>query len=100
MTGRVMCVNWKTLLERGVILCKGSYDLVPDTGFNSLSTSSSGKNLSLEEIERAHIISILDMTGRKVRGRNVAAAVSHIHPNTLYSRMKKLGISNSNQSVK
>ena len=90
----------ENIIERGVILAKGPYYLVPDTGFNSLSTSNSGKNLSLEEIERAHILSVLDMTGRKVRGRNGAAAVLRIHPNTLYSRMKKLGISNSNRSEK
>jgi formate hydrogenlyase transcriptional activator len=85
----------ENIIERGVILCKGSYYHVPDTGLNSLSSPKAEKNLSLEENERAHILRILAMTMEKVRGENGAAALLDIHPNTLYSRMKKLGIFNS-----
>jgi formate hydrogenlyase transcriptional activator len=47
----------------------------------------------LHEVERSHIISVLRTTGGVVGGGNGAAAILGLHPNTLRSRMKKLGIS-------
>jgi formate hydrogenlyase transcriptional activator len=47
----------------------------------------------LQEVERSHIISVLRNTGGVVAGGNGAAAILGLHPNTLRSRMKKLGIS-------
>ncbi len=82
----------ENIIERGVIISKGPYYHLPDTGLNSLSSPTTEKNLSLEENERTHILRILDKTGGKVRGQQGAAVLLHIHPNTLYSRMKKLGI--------
>lgn len=52
--------------------------------------------LSLKEVERNHIRKALDITGWKVRGAGNAAELLDIHPSTLYSRMKKLGISKKN----
>ena len=47
----------------------------------------------LQEVERSHIISVLRATGGVVGGGKGAAAILGLHPNTLRSRMKKLGIS-------
>ena len=47
----------------------------------------------LEDVERAHITSVLRTTGGVVGGSKGAAAILGLHPNTLRSRMKKLGIS-------
>jgi PAS domain S-box-containing protein len=47
---------------------------------------------SLEDVERAHIIDVLESTGWKVEGRNGAAAVLGLKPSTLRSRMAKLDI--------
>jgi formate hydrogenlyase transcriptional activator len=46
----------------------------------------------LQEVERAHIVSVLRTTGGVVGGGNGAAAILGLHPNTLRSRMQKLGI--------
>ena len=47
----------------------------------------------LEEVERSHILSVLKTTGGVVGGTRGAAAILGLRPNTLRSRMKKLGIS-------
>jgi len=47
---------------------------------------------SLEEIQKKHIISILEQTNWKVSGENGAAKLLHINSKTLYSKMKKLNI--------
>jgi formate hydrogenlyase transcriptional activator len=58
-------------------------------------TSSGGLGAKerLQEVERSHIISVLRTTGGVVGGGKGAAAILGLHPNTLRSRMKKLGIS-------
>ena len=48
---------------------------------------------SLEEVQRSHILNVLKQTGGVIEGTRGAALVLGLHPNTLRSRMKKLGIS-------
>lgn len=50
---------------------------------------------SLEEIERRHILAVLGRTSGVIEGKNGAALILNLHPNTLRSRMKKLGIHRS-----
>jgi Nif-specific regulatory protein len=47
---------------------------------------------SLEEVERQHILAVLKQTGGVVEGPKGAAKILNLHPNTLRSRMKRLGI--------
>jgi formate hydrogenlyase transcriptional activator len=47
----------------------------------------------LEDIQRLHIINVLKSTGGVVEGPRGAATILGMHPNTLRSRMKKMGIS-------
>ena len=47
----------------------------------------------IEEVERTHIIGILDRTRWKVEGKAGAAAILGLNPSTLRGRMRKLGIS-------
>ena len=51
-----------------------------------------GRDRSLEEVERAHIITVLEECGWKVRGHDGAAERLGLKRSTLQSRMKKLGI--------
>ncbi len=51
------------------------------------------KDMSLSEMERAHIVKILEQTNGRVRGPKGAAKILGMHPSTLRYRMKKLGIS-------
>ena len=48
--------------------------------------------LSLEELEKKHIIKVLEITKWKVSGENGAAKFLNLKPTTLDSKMKKLGI--------
>ncbi len=47
----------------------------------------------LEDVERQHIINILDDTGWRIAGARGAADRLGLNPSTLRSRMQKLGIS-------
>ncbi|HLF83100.1 MAG TPA: sigma 54-interacting transcriptional regulator, partial [Blastocatellia bacterium] len=47
---------------------------------------------TLEEIERRHIVAVLEQARWVIEGANGAARLLNLHPNTLRSRMKKLGI--------
>jgi transcriptional regulator of acetoin/glycerol metabolism len=47
---------------------------------------------ALADIERAHILRVLESTGWRIKGPKGAAAVLGINYGTLYGRMKKLGI--------
>jgi len=46
----------------------------------------------LEEAERLHILAALERTGGVIHGLRGAAKILGLHPNTLRSRMEKLGI--------
>jgi transcriptional regulator with GAF, ATPase, and Fis domain len=50
---------------------------------------------SLEEVERSHIVSVLKQTQWRIDGPQGAARVLNMHPSTLRSRLKKLGIQRS-----
>jgi transcriptional regulator with GAF, ATPase, and Fis domain len=48
--------------------------------------------VKLEDLERSHIIRVLDETNWVIDGARGAALILGLHPNTLRSRMQKLGI--------
>ena len=47
---------------------------------------------SLDDVQRLHIINVLNSTSGVVEGARGAATILGMNPNTLRSRMKKLGI--------
>ena len=47
---------------------------------------------SLEEIERQHIVAVLQQTHWRIEGAAGAAKRLNLQPSTLRSRMQKLGI--------
>ena len=79
----------RNLVERAMILSSGSIMVVdiPDVSVTAAATS-----MSMEDLERIHITSVMERTGWRVRGRNGAAEILDLKPTTLDSRMKKLGI--------
>ena len=90
----------QNVLERAIII--SSSDTIKHKDIASLSrdVEKPAVNLNdridtLENAERAHIIRALDKTEWKVHGKNGAAELLDINPNTLRSRMKKLNISKS-----
>jgi len=50
------------------------------------------QSYALKSIERMHLLTVLEKTGWRVRGKNGAAALLELPPSTLESKMKKLGI--------
>jgi len=99
----------QNIIERAVVLSRGPVlrlgrDLLPlsaeapadDETVVSLSgQSSNGGAHSLEQIEKRHILEVLTQTKWVIEGANGAARILDLHPNTLRSRMKKLGLDRS-----
>ncbi len=82
------------VIERAVILSEDQ-ELEPIDWLSPTSgkTSGNGQALTLEDIERQHIVEILEQTGWRVSGPKGAAAILGLKPTTLEARMKKLGVS-------
>jgi len=95
----------QNVVERAVVLSDGPVlslgpDLLPragssaDAAFVSAGAGASRHSgLALEDIERRHIEAVLRKVNYVIEGAAGAAQVLNLHPNTLRSRMKKLGIS-------
>jgi formate hydrogenlyase transcriptional activator len=58
-----------------------------------------GDTLTLEAVERRHILAVLKQTGGVIEGPKGAARLLNLHPNTLRSRMKKLGIKRATHEI-
>src|ERR1700739_1564974 len=102
----------QNVIERAVVLCPGTVlrlgkDLLPITGeenkeeFVSTGASSAPANFpdALEGVERGPIVQVLRQTRGVIEGPRGAAKVLNLHPNTLRSRMKKLGIERPSASA-
>jgi formate hydrogenlyase transcriptional activator len=91
----------QNVIERGVVLSKGSIlklgaDLLPieapDRGIESESIAEMKAGDSLEEMQRQHILRVLERTEWVISGPRGAGAILDLHPNTLRSLMNRLGI--------
>jgi len=99
----------QNVIERAIVLSKGSIlklgaDLLPieepDTGMESGSIAETKNNDSLEEVQRQHILGVLERTAWVISGPRGAGAILDLHPNTLRSLMHRLGIRRALQPVK
>ena len=83
------------LIERNVLLAKTNeiekYNLSSIAPIVSLEIGTD-KIKSMEEMEKEHIMNALQMCNGKVSGVGGAAELLKLQPQTLYSKMKKLGI--------
>ncbi|MBZ5606375.1 MAG: sigma 54-interacting transcriptional regulator [Acidobacteriia bacterium] len=91
----------QNVIERGVVLSRGTIlklgaDLLPidasGTSIEPVAIAGADASDSLEEIQRQHILRVLERTGWVISGRKGAGAVLDLHPNTLRSLMNRLGI--------
>ncbi len=100
----------QNVVERAVILSPGSnlllaHEFVPEPSSGggveepkmpAQDPSLVGPKLprlsTLEEVERSHILAVLQQTGGVIEGTKGAAKILNIHPNTLRYRMQKLGV--------
>ena len=95
----------QNVMERAVVLCSGRLVQDADVLLPAASATAAGSPATvpeagepgldgvLENVERAHIVAALRRTGGLIDGTRGAARLLKMHPNTLRSRMEKLGIS-------
>ena len=81
----------ENFLARAIVLCPGD---TLDMPLNMAEPSPPvvNQSRSLEATERKHIESVLASTSWVIEGAKGAAAILHMNPSTLRSRMRKLGI--------
>jgi transcriptional regulator with GAF, ATPase, and Fis domain len=81
-------------MEQAVLVSDGPTLRLPDAApYTELGTTEVSSALrSLEEVERQHIIDVLESAGWKLEGSDGAAALLGLKPSTLRSRMQKLDI--------
>jgi formate hydrogenlyase transcriptional activator len=103
----------QNVIERAVVLSKGPVlrlgsDLLPtrngapaEEEVVSLSNAHSVESAhsTLEQVEKRHILNILEQASWVIEGDRGAAKILDLHPNTLRSRMKKLGIDRSSAKL-
>jgi formate hydrogenlyase transcriptional activator len=81
------------VIERAVIITAGTSLIMTDQLIPSLPGDSNDETLKdLAAAEREHILKVLQETGWRIEGPSGAAVVLKLHPSTLRSRIKKLGI--------
>lgn len=96
----------ENIIQRAIIVCKSS--IITDEDITiSTSLQKEGSTevfditqslVTLEEMERKYILAVLKKTSGKISGKNGAAELLGLHPNTLRSRMEKLKI-HTNQNL-
>ena len=67
-------------------------DVAPGSEAPTIPVSQDCEILPLDELERRHILSVLEATGWRIKGSGGAAALLDLAPSTLYGKMRKLGI--------
>jgi transcriptional regulator with GAF, ATPase, and Fis domain len=105
--GRLLAYAWpgnvrelENIIERAVILANGTIlEIDPNILSLAHSTADASQELTLEGMERDHIVKVLKQTNWVIDGPRGAAKILNLHPNTLRSRMKKLGISRNAQGA-
>ena len=93
----------QNIMERAVVLAQGraleiDQDLVPGEHPPQRSVQEASGLATLEEMDRVHILAALKQTGGVIEGAKGAARMLNLHPNTLRSRLKKLGIKRHDMS--
>ncbi len=87
----------QNVIERAVILSQGPLlEIEPLLPSRSNIGVQPGQLQTLEMVESEHILRALEKTAWVISGSKGAAAILGMNPNTLRSRMLKLGITKSN----
>lgn len=80
------------IIERGVILSQGGRLKLGDWLPRKSPPRLEQQPATMEAVEKEHIVKILKITDGRVSGDRGAAKILGLNPQTLYSRMKRLGI--------
>jgi formate hydrogenlyase transcriptional activator len=82
----------ENVVERGVILTRGRLLELGEWLRKPEALAGAAPPSTLDEIQRRHILDVLDLAGWQVSGAGGAAKLLGLKPTTLEARMKKLGI--------
>ncbi len=82
----------ENVLQRAIILSPGTVLALGDAWMPSSLAASVADGVTLVEIEKRHIRTVLDTTRWRIEGGGGAAQLLGLKPSTLRSRMMKLGI--------
>jgi PAS domain S-box-containing protein len=104
---RLLSYSWpgnvrelENIIERAVILANGSIlEIDPDILSLGPLAAEASVDSTMQEVERGHILKVLRQTGGVIDGPRGAAKVLNLHPNTLRSRMKRLGIPRNDRGL-
>jgi len=83
----------KNVIERSVIASEGNTLKLSWILSEANESENTVAESTLEQIEKQHIVKIMEACHWRINGENGAAEKLDMHPNTLRSKMKKLGIS-------
>ncbi len=86
----------ENIIERAVIITQGKKLMLGDWLPKTEHLPGESYIPTLEELEKKHILEVLELTGWRIRGERGAANILNLKPTTLASRMTKLGIKRSN----
>lgn len=96
---RLMAYHWpgnvrelENVIERAIVISRGSILELGKLPFRENVDFDKSDAITLEQVEKAHILKILELTKWRVSGKKGAAEILGINPQTLFSRMRKLGI--------
>jgi formate hydrogenlyase transcriptional activator len=88
----------QNVLERACVLAQGEVVEVLDELRSGAVDGPSAALRPLREVEREHVLRVLAASGGVIDGPGGAARVLGLHPNTLRSRMERLGIRTSRRA--
>jgi transcriptional regulator with GAF, ATPase, and Fis domain len=80
------------VVERAVINTRGTVLRLSETFAEPQTGDAAADGKTLEEVERGHIIRVLEGTGWRIEGPGGAARVLGLNPSTLRTRMAKLKV--------
>jgi PAS domain S-box-containing protein len=82
----------RNVVERAMILCEGPTLRIKPPGGTLADNFGASEVLSMDEVQRRHILSVLETSNGKIRGPGGAAELLEVKPTTLRSRMERLGL--------
>ena len=82
----------ENVIERAVIVSTGKKLVLGEWLSTTETLSDKSEIPTLEELERKHILEVLEMTDWRVSGKKGAAKILGLKRTTLEARMQKLGI--------
>src|SRR5262249_60627659 len=98
--GPVILPELHNILEPPVILATGpTLTLPPDPLAAPTPAPAAKPHLSLEAVERDHILTVLHESNWVIDGPQGAARILGLHPNTLRNRLKKLGLTRASHQL-